>query len=108
MKNILINLRSPALASFLLVLPFVILELVNRRNFHEGFPLILFGLMWLLPVAFLLILVTLVRSARAGQGLLAKPLNLLIRVAALALIALMWGGLLADQLRCFLGVPNCD
>jgi len=34
MKNTLTNLRSPALISLILVLPFMILELVNRRIFN--------------------------------------------------------------------------
>ncbi len=45
MNNILTNFRSPAIISLVLVFPFMILELVNRRNFHEGFPIVLFGLM---------------------------------------------------------------
>jgi hypothetical protein len=39
---------------------------------------------------------------------MANPINLLLRVAFLALIAWMWGGILIDQMPCFLGVPNCD
>src|SRR5687768_1700334 len=50
MQTILTNLRLPAIFSFLLVLPFMIMEVVNRRNFNEGFPIPLFTIMWLLPV----------------------------------------------------------
>ena len=39
---------------------------------------------------------------------MAHPTNLLFRVAFLALIAIIWAGILIDQLPCFLGVPNCD
>lgn len=111
MKNILANPRSAAIISFLLVLPFMILELINRRNFSEGFPIPLFGILWLLPMIFIVILMSLARIVRAGNRMMANPANLLLllsRVAILALIAMMWAGILVDQMPCFLGVPNCD
>lgn len=108
MKNFLASLKSPALISFLLMLPFILLEWVNRRNLDEGFPFLLFGLLWLLPLAFLLILTPIIRNIGAGKGLMAKPFSLLFGVVALIFITLIWGGLVMDQLPCFLGVPNCD
>jgi hypothetical protein len=44
MKNILTNFRSPATINLVLVILFMILEWVNRRNFPESFPIVLFGL----------------------------------------------------------------
>jgi hypothetical protein len=38
MKSITTNLRSAAIISFILVPPFMMLELVNRRNLPESFP----------------------------------------------------------------------
>ena len=108
MKDMLINLRSPALIGAILVIPFMILELVNRRKFDEGFPFLLFGILWLMPVAFLLILMPLVRDLRAGSRILVNPIKLLLRVVVLILIAWLWAGALIDQMPCFLGVPNCD
>jgi len=108
MKNMLINLRSPALISLLLVLPFMILELINRQSFNEGFPIPLFVILWLLPLIFIVVLMPIVRNVRAGDSLMAHPIQLLIRVVILVLIAWMWTSLLVDQMPCFLGVPNCD
>lgn len=108
MKNLLVNLKAPAILSFLLVLPFTIMEVVNRRNFHEDFPVTLFGVMWLLPVAFMLILVPIVRSARAGNSLVSNPVKLLLSISLLVLIAIVWTGTVLDQMPCFLGVPLCD
>ena len=108
MQTILTNLRLPAIISFLLVIPFMILEVVNRRNFNEGFPIVLFGLMWLLPMIFIVTLTPIVRNVRAGNSIIASPVNLLIRVVILVFIAWMWTGILIDQMPCFLGVPNCD
>lgn len=109
-KSIIATLGSAALISFILVLPFAILESLNHTITRQNAPglILLFGLLWLLPVAFIVILAPIMRTARAGNSVLANPINLLFRVAFLVLIAMMWGGLLIDQLPCFLGVPNRD
>ena len=110
MKSTITNLGSAAFISFILVLPFAILESLNQTITRQNAPglILLFGLLWLLPMAFIVTLMPIVRTVRAGNGILASPMNLLFRVAFLALVASMWGGLLLDQLPCFLGVPNCD
>ena len=109
-KNIATNPKSAALISFILVLPFALLESLNSTITKQNAPglIVLFGLLWLLPVAFIVILVPIVRTVRAGNSLMANPINLLLRVTFLALIAWFWGSLFIDQLPCFMGVPNCD
>jgi hypothetical protein len=102
------TLRSPSLISLLLVIPFMIMEIVNRRGFDEGFPIPLFAMMWILPVLFILTGMPILRNLRAGDTLITQPINLLIRVVVLVLVAILWTGLLLDQMPCFLGVPNCD
>lgn len=96
------NLRTPAIVSSVLVLPFVILELINRRSFHEGFPIELFGLMWLLSLSFILIVMPIVRTQPAGNRKLAIRSGLLPRVALSILIAWLWVGLVLDQMPCSL------
>lgn len=86
----------------------MIMEVINRRNYHEGFPIPLFIIMWLLPMIFIVILMSIVRNIRAGNDVLANPINLLLRVAFLILIAIVWTGTLIDQMPCFLGMPLCD
>jgi hypothetical protein len=108
MQAFLTTLKVPAFISFLIVLPFVIMEVVNTGSFNEGFPILLFVVMWFLPVIFLLILMPIIRTIRAGKSLLSRPIRLLLSVAALVLIAIVWTGALIDQMPCFLGVPNCD
>jgi hypothetical protein len=107
-QAILTNLRLPALISLLLVIPFMIMEVVNRRGFNEGFPIPLFVMMWLLPLSFILTLRPIVRYLRAGNSLITQPVSLLIRIVILVFVAWMWTSLLIDQMPCFLGVPNCD
>ena len=104
------NLTSAALISFVLVLPLALLESLNNTITRQSAPglIVLFGLLWLLPTAFIVILMPIVRAVRAGDGVATNPFNLLFRVTMLALTATTWGGLLIDQFPCFMGAPNCD
>ncbi|HEX8130355.1 MAG TPA: hypothetical protein VF527_14730 [Pyrinomonadaceae bacterium] len=110
MKSIAKNLKSAALIGFILVLPFAILESLNNTITKQNAPglILLFGFLWLLTMAFVFILTPVVRTVRARQNVLANPFNLLSRIAFLAVIAIVLGSLLSDQMPCFLGVPNCD
>jgi hypothetical protein len=108
MKNTFTNFRSPALISLLLVIPFMIMEVVNRREFNEGFPIPLFIMMWVLSLILILIATPIIQNMRAGNNITAHPVNLLLRVIVLSLVAWFWASLLIDQMPCFLGVPNCD
>lgn len=108
MKNIFTNFKSPAIIGLLFMIPFMIMEVVNTQNFNAVFNIPLFGIMWLLPTIFIIILVPIVRNIRAGNNMMANPINLLLRVVFLVLIAWVWMGALIDQMPCFLGVPNCD
>ncbi|MBN1139696.1 MAG: GNAT family N-acetyltransferase [Anaerolineae bacterium] len=107
-KGIWANLGAPALIGLLLVLPFAALEWINRRPFNEGFPVMLFAILWLLAAIFILILAPLVRAVRAGKRIWADPIGLLLKVVCLVLIAWVWVAILVDQMPCFLGAPNCD
>ena len=102
------DLRTPAIVSSLLVLPFMILELANRWSYPGGFPIGLFGILWLLPFVSTLFLVLLLRRLPTGNRSSAYFLGLLPRLVILLPIAWPWAGLIPDQIPCFLGVPNCD
>ncbi|HYP01156.1 MAG TPA: hypothetical protein VER76_13270 [Pyrinomonadaceae bacterium] len=110
LKNIGANPKAAAVISFFLVLPFALLDLLfnpsRRQNLLD--PVVLFGLLWLLPMVFIFLLAPVVRSVRAGNNILANPVTLLFRVAFLVVIAWLWGVAIIDQLPCFVGVPNCD
>ena len=110
MKTFTANLRTAAIISFILVLPFAILEALNNTITRQNAPglMLLFGVLWLLPTAFLLILMPMVRTVRAGDSIMANPISLLFKVTFLVLIVTIWGWGFIDQLPCFLGVPNCD
>ena len=108
MKNILTNVKTPAFIGLLFVIPFMIMEAVNTQNINAIFNVPLFGIMWLLPTTFMIVLMPIVRNILAGNSLMANPASLLISVVFLVLIGFMWTSLLMDQMPCFLGVPNCD
>lgn len=105
LKRALADAFPAAVIGFLLVLPLVILELVYGQASYSGFPFALFAILWLLPAMFALVLMPI---ARKRGDISAAPFTLALRIAFLAIIAVMWIGLVNDQLPCFLGVPNCD
>jgi hypothetical protein len=80
MKHMLTNLRLPAMIGFLIVLPFMLLELtfviVKRLQFDLRDALdsiVVFGFLWLGVAGILLILMSLVRNRRAGNNSAANP-----------------------------------
>jgi hypothetical protein len=107
-KRIVITFGAAALISLILLAPFAFLQLRYGSHNYSRFPIELFGALWLLGAVFLITVAPIVGAARAGDSLLAHPVTLLFRLVFLALIALMWGGIVNDQIPCFLGVPNCD
>ena len=110
MKAITKSIGRAALISFILVLPFAILETLNNKVTKENAPglILLFCVLWLLPTVFIVILMPIVRTVRSGNNLMANPTIFLFRVVFLTLIATVWVSGFLDQLPCFLGVPNCD
>jgi hypothetical protein len=67
------TLGSSALIGFLLILPLMIMEVVNRRNFNEDFPFMLFFILWLNLFVISLILLPIVRGRWIGPHAMAKP-----------------------------------
>lgn len=109
MKNVITNFAFPAIIGSVLVLPFIALEYVNTQGFKAlGFPAMLFAFMWLLSFAFAFLLIPVVRDARSGSRVFAHPTNFLLRVILMLGIAMLWIGVVNDQMPCFLGLPNCD
>lgn len=81
MKNILTNLRLPAIIGLLIILPFILLEftfvILKRLTFDLTDALdsiVIFGILWLGIAAIFLILIPLVRNLRqAGNNHMASP-----------------------------------
>jgi hypothetical protein len=96
----------PILVGLGLTLPFLVLELVNRRPYQEDFPFPLFGLLWLLSAAFMVLLRPLVYPI--GRRTMPNILHRMLRLMLLIVIAGVWSGIVRDQMPCFLGVRFCD
>ena len=96
------------LISATLVAPFIVLQWVNRRAFHEGFPFLLFTFMSLHSLLIVLSLTPALGRLRAERSPRAlKPghwAGLLLGV----FLIYVYVNVVIDQLPCFLGVPNCD
>jgi hypothetical protein len=96
-------LTLPALSGLAAIVPFVLMELINRRAFHEGFPVTLFVTLWLLAFA----IVALLRPVLSRAASITAA-GITGRLLLTGLLAYAWGAILLDQLPCFLGIPNCD
>lgn len=101
-------LISSAVLGFVFLIPFIVLETVNRWKFNEGFPFAVFTFTWLLQTAFILILVSLIKNVQPKKSLKGNPFIFVLRLVGLVLIAYIWGGWIIDQWPCLMGVPNCD
>lgn len=123
MRGLVSNPRSAALIGFVLCLPTTVLfslvllsiepslgpldPLLRADGSHLG-SMIVLGLLLLLPVALVINLAPIIRSARAGNGIAAHPVNLVLAVAILVILAVILGSFIVDQSPCWIGVPNCD
>ena len=100
--------KRAAVVGLVLVVPFVILELVFAQTSYSNFPFPLFAFLWLIAAVFTWISIGIVRALPGGSRSRVRPTTLILGALVLVIIASMWGGIVIDQLPCFLGVPNCD
>jgi hypothetical protein len=75
MQTTLKSLGPSVLISFLLILPLMIMEVVNRRSFNEDFPFTLFLVLWLNLFAISFILLPIVRGKRTANHDMANPVS---------------------------------
>jgi len=94
------------LISSTVVAPFIVLQWVNRRAFHEDFPFVLFAFMSLHSLFIVLLLTPALR--RSEENLRALKPGHWAGLVLSALLNLAYADVVIDQLPCFLGVPNCD
>ena len=96
------------LISSALVAPFVVLELVNRRAFHEEFPFLLFSFMSLHSLLIVLLLTPALRRLRSERSLRALKLGHWAGLMLSVFLLFAYANVITDQLPCFIGVPICD
>jgi hypothetical protein len=125
MKNILTNPRSAAVMSFILslplALPYIIFMfdiepltgLANRLLTIDGQQIsnlgriVLFGGLLLLPLAFFINLMPMLKREDPDQKRSRYTFNLIVGIGLLLLIAFTWGGLLLEEIQCLQGI-YCD
>lgn len=96
------------LISATLVAPFIVLELVNRRAYHEDFPFVLFTFMSLHSLFIVLSLTPALRRLRAERSLRVLGLGHWTGLLLGVFLVFVYANVVIDQLPCFLGAPNCD
>ncbi len=125
MTNILTNPKSAAIAGLVLCLPFAFLLTLLLLDVSPTLgavqpllvtpdpdapdvvgTLLAVGIVLLVVAAFLLNLLQVVRAAQSRQSVAARPMNLVLTVVTLAAIAMVIGGIIADQYPCWVGVPK--
>lgn len=111
-KAWLFPMGAAVLFGLLLIAPFALMEYWNNPVIRSGefpFPFMLFHALWLPPTMIFLVVTPLVRSVRAGESILKRPVGLILRVSSLLFLTTIWVYLISDQMPCFLGgVPGCD
>lgn len=102
------SLITSLLLSAILVVPFIILEWVNRGVFQEDFPVVLFALMALHSLLIVFLMTPALRHlCLVGSPRSLKPGHWVGLVLGVFLIY-VYASVVIDQLPCFFGVPNCD
>lgn len=97
-----------AVTGLILTIPFIILELVNRRNENYDFPLVIYLVLWLLASVFVLQANSLygsIKNKTILTGGYRKPAG---KAMVIILVFVLWLLIVNDQLPCFLGIANCD
>ncbi len=127
MKNSLRIPRPAAIISCIICLPFAFLFTLVMLNIESNIgplqpllnnpnpdqpdvlgSLIALGTFLLVLAAFIINLIQIVRTVRAGGSITTHPVNLLLAVVTLVAIVMVIGGIIVDQYPCWIGIPNCD
>jgi hypothetical protein len=104
----LTSFLTSLLISSTFVAPFFVLQWVNRRAFHEDFPVVLFTFMSLHSLFIVLLLTPALRCLQSERNLRALKLGHWAGLVLSAFLIFAYADVVIDQLPCFLGVPNCD
>ncbi|MGI8581004.1 MAG: hypothetical protein ACR2KX_02350 [Chitinophagaceae bacterium] len=107
MNTLFTNLKMPSLISIATVLPFILLEILNRSGLSESFPYFLFGTLWIVMLIIVLTLKPIFKNFNSGVLNITIP-NAIIRAAVLTVLGYFWISIIIDQMPCFLGGTNCD
>ncbi len=109
MKILGSDVRNSAGIGLILVAPLLLLELFKGSGLtNTSDAWALFGSLYLLAAAFLIVLTATVRHMGSRDDDARRMFRLLVGGTAFVLLAGVWLLIVADQLPCFMGVPYCD
>lgn len=90
------------------VAPFALLQWINRREYQEEFPFLLFAFMFMHSLLVVILATPALRKYRTERRVrLLTPWHW-GGLAIAGILAIAYVNVIVDQLPCFLGVPNCD
>jgi hypothetical protein len=104
LKSIVISV----LISSALVAPFIVLQWLNRRTFHEDFPFVLFTFMSLHSLLIVFLVAPALRRLRSERRLRALKFGHWAGLVLSVGLMVVYADVVIDQLPCFVGKPNCD
>ena len=97
-----------ALTGLALTVPFIVMELVNRRDDTYDFPFLLFLVLWLLAGLFFVLTFSLYHDLKHTGVKAAKTLKFTGKIILVLGVFTLWLLVVKDQMPCFLGIGNCD
>lgn len=127
MKENTANYKVPAIISFFLALPCMVLFSLIILNIEPNFgplepilnnpdpdqpdvvgSLVALSTLVMLAVAFGMNVRIISRARREGRSYVAHPVVVALAVIMLAFLTSIVGAIVVDQYPCWVGVPNCD
>ena len=99
---------TPILLGLLCTLPFTVMESVNLGRIPDPFPYAIFLYLWLMFALFFMSLFAILRLAKSRISRKERLPAILLNALVFFFSVMSLAYLLADQMPCFLGVPNCD
>lgn len=97
-------MRLNLIASLIILLPFALMELINRSDYDDSFPVMLFAVLWVLSFGSITSVRSLIKLMKEKK----QPWAMLGFFILAGVSCGLWLSLVCDQLPCFLGVENCD
>ena len=98
--------KLAAIISTMIIIPLALLKFNADASLDGVDSLVLLGFLWAIAfgVNWLLCLI----YNRSQFEILSRSVVLVLFVFLVLALALVWVGIVADQMPCFIGKPNCD
>jgi hypothetical protein len=102
------SIFKSAAAGLAATIPLMVLQWVNMPDMWADFPIAVFGSLWVFAALFVGTAGAVLKQVRTPDKTMAMKMWLVAGIGFALAVAMVWIGFVADQMPCFLGVPNCD